>query len=99
MDDKVYDAILRIHDKIDGIATDISKFKVSITDNISNLKISIATLPSKAHNVRIRILELIVYGAVSLVLIAFMASLSGKATKTSIAKEIKKPKIITEQVE
>lgn len=65
---------------------------------ISDLKVSVAIQPCKSHNIRVRALEAVTYGAVGLILIAFMASLSGDSTTKANANNVKKNVPIVKKV-
>lgn len=70
--DKHYNAILRLHDKMD-----------SLVDSISDIRVDIAKLPIKVFALRLKILESVVYCAVALVLIAFMVTLTDSPKKVT----------------
>lgn len=85
-EERIHKSIERLHDKID-----------KLTDEITDFKVAVATLPCKGHNIRLRIVEMAIYGFFSLLAIAFMATLSGDKAKTSTAKQIKDSVIISKK--
>ena len=74
--------ILRLHDKIDDL-----------TDSVNELKVIVAKLPCERDNLRIKILEKIVYGGVAIILVSFLIFLTGDQNKSKASANIKKTKI------
>ena len=83
-DDKVFDSLIRIHEKIDDLK-----------DDISDIKVAQANLPCDKDNLRIKILEKIVYGGVAIILISFLIFLTGDKTTNKAAAKTKIPTIQT----
>lgn len=68
--EKHYNAILRLHDKMD-----------SLIEKTNDLSVEVAKLPIGVIFTRLKIMEKIVYTAVGIVLIAFMVSVAGDSPK------------------
>ncbi|MCP4552015.1 MAG: hypothetical protein GY834_08280 [Bacteroidetes bacterium] len=77
MDEQIFTLLNKINDKQD-----------SISKSIAEIEISIAKLPCGVHHERLSLLQVIVYGAVGFILLAFLVSLPGSS---SSKKKIEKP--------
>ena len=60
------------------------------SDNITDIKQKIACLPCDVHQNKIGYLEKVVFGAVAIILIAFMGILIPKVIKDNDKKDLKK---------
>lgn len=72
MDDRMYDSILRLHEKLDDQARDIAEIKIQ----------------NAGMGPRVKILEKVVYGVVGFILVVFMVSLADtpKESIASVSK-------------
>ncbi|MCK5025110.1 MAG: hypothetical protein KAS15_00865 [Nanoarchaeota archaeon] len=76
MDDKIFTTVIRMETKQDAMLVDLAAIKTKVS-----------RLPCEVSTYKIKTLQKVVYGAVAVVLLAFMANLATPAKSATIRLE------------
>jgi len=79
VDDKIFTTVIRMETKQDAMLIDLA-----------DIKSKVSTLPCEVSTYKIKTLQKVVYGAVAVILLAFMANLATPA-KSSVVRIDKAP--------
>ena len=85
MDAQAFDLLQRLEQKVDATFLKIDAINKTLGE-----------LPCKVHDTKIGFLQKVVYGAVSIILLAWLVSFSGKATQAENPNQVVKRSIVYE---